>query len=454
MANVAVNSQAVSLPASMRPALVAKGWDLMLACTAIYILTAVARIHELSVALMAVKPTLIFASLGTVIYFAERSRIRSYKSMDHQITRLVFFVMAWATLGVPFAIVKTDAAKYLFDEAYKVWILFLLIGSSVRSLEDVRRLFYVYGGGTAILTLARIIESRGLRMGGGGTYDPNDLAMVIVSAVPVAVYALSRAKQTYIRIGAVLALVILSIGVVDTESRGGFLALGAVGVYTLFYQRGIKKAWRVAVLAGVVGLLVYKGTGDYWDRMRSTFAESDYNRTSATGRLEIWKRGMGYMLTHPIFGIGANNFTTAEGASDVIVERQDRGHGTQWSVSHSAWVQAGAEFGIPGLVAFAAIFVIAIGHLRKISGLAAASGVSPPVREGAALAAALLGVIIGLVVAITFISQAFGYAVYAALGLVVGLVKVMRLHGVDPMKIRLTGRRPVRGGAAPAPVRG
>lgn len=228
-------------------------------------------------------------------------------------------------------------------------------------------------------------------------------------------------------------MLVLVTALVETDSRGGFLAFAAVVIYTLFFLKGVKAQWRVLTAGAVIGILALSATGTYWDRMRSTFdSKDDYNRTSITGRIEIWKRGMGYMFGHPVFGVGVDNFTTAEGRSDIIVARQERGQGTKWSVAHSSWVQAGAEMGIPGLIAVVGLFVMSFLRLRQLARLASANaGLNREAQEAAGLGPALMGVIVGLSVAMSFITQAFGYAPYASLGLVAGLLKVARLHGLD-----------------------
>ncbi|MGE3525682.1 MAG: O-antigen ligase family protein, partial [Gemmatimonadales bacterium] len=252
-------------------------------------------------------------------------------------------------------------------------------------------------------------------------------------ARPIGISALTRARGTLSMIGGCVALLVLVTALVENDSRGGFLAFAGVVIYTLFFLKGVKPQWRMVTAVAVIGVLAMSATGTYWERMRTTFdSKDDYNRTSITGRIEIWKRGMGYMFGHPIFGVGVDNFMTAEGRSEIIVERQARGQGTKWSVAHSSWVQAGAEMGIPGLIAVVGLFVMAFFRLRKLARLASSKGdMSSEAREAAGLGAALMGVMVGLSISMSFITQAFGYAPYASLGLVAGLLKVARLHGLD-----------------------
>ena len=55
--------------------------------------------------------------------------------------------------------------------------------------------------------------------------------------------------------------------------------------------------------------------------------EEDYNWSSATGRLPIAKRGLGYMMDHPFLGIGLHNFERAEGTISSVAQNAMPGKG-------------------------------------------------------------------------------------------------------------------------------
>ena len=426
-------------------------WDLMLVSTAIYMLTNVARLHQLFPPLAVLKPIVVFAVLGTIIYFLDKRPMRSWRMIKQDpIVKLVTFIVIWATIGAPFGIYITQSAFFLYDTVYTAGILFLLTAASVRTFHDVRRLFYVYGGGLVLVTIIAMVQKPGSRRLGVAMYDSNDFGMLLVSAIPIAIYALARARRGVQKAAAGLGLVILATATVQTNSRGAFLALVAVVIYTLFFLKGVKPALRVATAVGVIAFLTVAATGTYWERMRTIFVPADdYNRSSMTGRIEIWKRGMGYMFALPVFGVGVDNFASAEGRSEFILARQEQGHGTKWSVAHSSFVQAGAEMGIPGFVAVIGLYVVALVHLRRLAKLTKLPNAPSQIKEGAAMGAALMGVMIGLGVAGAFVTQAFGAAVYASLGLVVGLLKVMRGFGIDTR--RRVGPR-TRGRVRPMPA--
>jgi O-antigen ligase len=175
----------------------------------------------------------------------------------------------------------------------------------------------------------------------------------------------------------------------------------------------------------LVGSVVLATASDhYWQQMGTITSEEDYNHTSETGRLPIWSRGIGYMMANPFFGVGPNNFPTAEGTLSPLAERQQYGIGVRWNAAHNSFIQIGAEVGLPGLALFVAVIASAFGALRRSGPIEAALALRgerrPPLTP--ALTASLLGFVVGAF----FLSLAYSEMLYTLLALAVGLHKVTR----------------------------
>jgi len=155
--------------------------------------------------------------------------------------------------------------------------------------------------------------------------------------------------------------------------------------------------------------------------MGTITSQSDYNHTSETGRLQIWNRGIGYMLANPLLGVGPNNFPTAEGTLSPLAERQQYGIGVRWNAAHNSFVQIGAETGVPGLGLFVAMIASAFVALRR-AGRAASR--TPGAAVSPALSAALTGALIGFTVGAFFLSLAYSEMLYTLLALAVAVRKV------------------------------
>jgi O-antigen ligase len=202
---------------------------------------------------------------------------------------------------------------------------------------------------------------------------------------------------------------VLTLGFVWSGSRGGFIALAAVAAYILLRYSAIPVRWRVSATALVAVVVFATASDHYWQQMGTITSENDYNHTSETGRLQIWQRGIAYMMANPLLGVGPDNFPAAEGTLSPLAERQQYGIGVRWNAPHDCFVQIGAETGLPGLALFVAMLVSAFVALG---------------RTRAALTPALTASLLGFVVGGCFLSLAYSEMLYTLVAFAVGLRKV------------------------------
>ena len=403
-----------------------KSWDLLLLCAAGLILVAVARVHSFFPVLDTIRPALLLTLMGACALVLRHRGARSIKHLKSPIGYLIAFIFLWALLGVPFAIYQGNSARFLANNFLRVGVVVLLIAASVRNVPDLMRLLKVYAlGAVAFSLLAQ--GTGGLRDIGGGGYDPNDSAMFIVSGIPLVIYFLFRAKSIPGRLFFGFGLLACGSAVVLTGSRGGFLALIAVLGFSLFFFKGIAPIVRTVAVAAVAVVVSVSATGEFWERMDTMFDEDDYNRHSVTGRQEIWTRGMGYMVDSPVFGVGINNFSVAEGQHPEIVAMIQRGRGVRYSVAHSIWVQAGAELGLPGFIAYLTLLGLSIRFLWRLERQSRFRSREPSLEALSELGRPIIGILLGLAVAGTFLSHAYTALFWIGFALVLASVKLLRL---------------------------
>ena len=141
----------------------------------------------------------------------------------------------------------------------------------------------------------------------------------------------------------------------------------AVGIALLFFGRGVSLGKRVLTIVVVAAGLSFWAPPGYWQQMQSILSpKEDYNYTSKDGRKEVAKRGMGYMLSRPIFGLGIGNFEKAECMISEKALSTPAGYGIRCMPPHNSFVQAGAELGVPGLVLWASIPLFGIVSLLRL----------------------------------------------------------------------------------------
>ena len=129
--------------------------------------------------------------------------------------------------------------------------------------------------------------------------DPNDLAMLFVICLPMALHLSGRGGLLGLRrVVWLAAAALLVYGVYLTNSRGGMLALAAMLGAWLWIRRGPASA--LAVAAG--GLVMMR-------LLPSRLSELDVGERSASGRVEAWYEGIQMFLGSPLYGVGTGNFT-------------------------------------------------------------------------------------------------------------------------------------------------
>jgi O-antigen ligase len=219
----------------------------------------------------------------------------------------------------------------------------------------------------------------GVRLSNLYTWDANDVGCVLLTGLPLALltYQSSRGR------GRILSLIIIAgIGatVARTGSRGAFIGALVVGVALLLLLHQISPVKRLLFVVVAGSALVLTAPEGYWEQMRTiTAPKEDYNWTATYGRKEVWKRGIGYMWSNPLLGIGINNFEMAEGTiSSVAKSFVDRpGVRLKWSSAHNSFVEVAAELGLPGLFLWSALIIggfVGMNRMRRRLGRAWARG--------------------------------------------------------------------------------
>ena len=419
-------------------------WDALLLALAAYVLTAVGRVHQLFAFLEPLHLVLACAAVAICCYLVDGSRVRRlWPALQDRTTRCVAGLTLWMALSVPGALWPGGAFQELVDEFGKIALMYLILLAGIRGFRDVERLAFTYlvaVGIYAAVVLNRFsVGEEQWRLGALVYYDANDFATLAVMALPLGVYFMVRPRPLWRRLASAAAVICLAVTFIWAGSRGGFLALLAMGGFLLLRYRAIHIRWRIltAVLIG----LVFAGTASdtYWEKMKTIVQpKDDYNLTEESGRIQVWKRGLGYMAAHPLFGVGAGNFPAAEGTLSPFA-RASVLRGVKWSVSHNSYIQVGAELGVPGLILFIATLWSAFRALQGVQGRPTALGRGerspPPAQLGQALTASLIGYLVGGF----FLSLAYRDLLFVLVALAAGMRKAARLALPPPLPLSPLG---------------
>jgi O-antigen ligase len=401
-------------------------WDLLMVCLAGHILTGVGRVHQLFTVVGAVRPAIITGLIAIVVYLYDPLEERRFHHVVGPTTKLLLALTCWMVLCVPGALVAGNSFDLVFGSFVKTALMCVLIAASVRGVRDVERLALVYLAAATVY--AGVVITR-FDLGSGSDwrwghlyyYDANDLATLLVTATPLGFYFIHAGRGLRTRLLGAVALTIMTVAFVRTGSRGGFIALIAVALFIVARYSAIPLGKRVLVTAVVAAIVLGTASTQYWEQMGTIVSDTDYNRTDESGRMQIWSRGIGYMLENPLFGVGPNNFQTAEGTLSPYAERQQFGVGVRWNAAHNSYIQVGAELGVVGLALFVAVIVSALVTLLR-SRPPAHAGEGPRDRR-LQLAQVLTASLIGFGVGAFFLSLAYTDMLYTLVAMAVGMRK-------------------------------
>jgi putative inorganic carbon (hco3(-)) transporter len=192
-----------------------------------------------------------------------------------------------------------------------------------------------------------------------GTFlgDGNDYALSVNIAVPFCLFLFFEARGVVRRAFWGLCLAVLVFCIIGTQSRGGTIALGAVGAY--YWLKSERKVLLGALAAiGLVGVLI-AAPPKYFERMNTMSHVSDDG--SAQGRITAWKAGALMALHSPLWGVGAGNFP------NNFIRYAPGLDGGRWKTAHSIYFLQLGELGVPGLVLLIMFIVTNLTANRRLS---------------------------------------------------------------------------------------
>jgi O-antigen ligase len=322
---------------------------------ALYIFLVISRVPELVTPLQHVRPILLVSLLMIVMAFTVAPRPRE-GPLSFTEMRAVLALMTLAILGIPFSVWPGLTVAFVVKNLFKLVLLFTLVLHAVRTLQEVQRVAWAIVGAALTLAVATLLFNVANRARVTSTYDANDLAFVMVCALPLSL-CLAFGSSGLPRLLAGLAAFLAPVVVVQTGSRGGFLSVVAVG-FLLAISLPVRRL-AVRLVPILLGAAILGGIASdaYWDRMATIWGSgtdetSDYTAGGIReARLRIWQRGIGLMLANPLLGIGGGAFEIAEGET----------HGAGiWRAAHNSFIEVGAELGLAGLALFVFLVIRAM----------------------------------------------------------------------------------------------
>ena len=343
-----------------------------LALFALTVLT-VSRIHQHFGFIAQLRPAMMLAAITLFFALLNPNELVRGSLLRTWPAKVMLGLAVAACLSVPFGIAMGQSGRYVIESYSKVIVFGFLIIAATRSVRDLATFVWGYVIGCALLAWLSLFvfglvrdEGNTYRLNDLYTFDANDVGcvMMIGLALTLLLFQASRAHGRWIA-----ATILIAIGatISKTGSRGAFVAAVLVGVYLLLSLKKVSIVKRVAFIGVVSAAVVVSAPPGYWDRMLTvTDPTEDYNWTDVNGRVEVAKRGLGYMMEYPVFGVGISNFPLAEGTMSEKARTRVAGTGIRWAAAHNSYVQIGAELGILGLTLWLILIFGGILAMRRL----------------------------------------------------------------------------------------
>jgi putative inorganic carbon (HCO3(-)) transporter len=235
----------------------------------------------------------------------------------------------------------------------KNWVMLFFMFSLILVVfteeEQVRNMWFLILGAIGLLAVRGLLhyfqgwdEITGLA--NSTMEDRNDFAMVLAMSLPFSYYFF-RTEKGLLRIGFFILHGLILVVTLLTNSRMGFLLI-CIYLGILFLQSKRKTVYLIITIPVII-LAISIAPKPIVDRMETiTKYQED---ASAMGRIQAWNVGLAMMIDKPITGVGLDSFERP-GIFSRYSNYKPR-------VAHNAYIQLGAEAGIPALFLYLSIIV-------------------------------------------------------------------------------------------------
>jgi O-antigen ligase len=316
-----------------------------------YTLVSMARIHEILPALNPLRLGMVtgLVAIAAAVGAIRRDTLRLI--LASPVARGLLVVMFFAVFTIPTAVWPKASLMYVSKVYYNALALLLLAAALFVDRKASRFLIIGFVGSVALGGANAILRGGRGRFEIGMTYDANETAALFLMTVPWALYLLMTEKG-WPRLLGLLAMPICVMGMLKTGSRGALLSTGALVPFLLFLAPPKKRAPFLLLIVGgaiVTGLTMGQQT---IYRLRKAFDTTEYNYTTRDGRVEIWKRGLGYIKGSPVLGVGIDGFQYKE-----LESKQNEGYGVRQAAAHNMYLQVASELGLIGFGGFMTMLI-------------------------------------------------------------------------------------------------
>lgn len=332
------------------------------------------------------------------------------------VTMTLLFLVLWMNVSFLFGINPIAHQYGQWDKVMKVQFFIVITLMVMNSEERIKWLVWVatmsvafFGIKGGVFTLTSGAGSMVLGPTGSFIEGNTEISLAITVVIPMMFYLLSQSDKWWIRWGLGLGMALCAVAVIGSYSRGGLLAIAAMGGFLWLKSRnkviiGIALILLVPLLLGIM-------PEKWFDKMATigTYQQDG----SAMGRINAWQFAFNLAKDRPLTGGGFRAFT--DQAFAIWAPNPTDVHD-----AHSIWFQMLGEHGFVGLGLFMLLWLFA---WRLASGIIKDCKNKENLRWASDLAAMIQVSFIGYFVGGSFLGLAYWDMPYVLLSILV-LTKV------------------------------
>ena len=288
-----------------------------------------------------------------------RNEVGAFFPENRSLAAWLLMLVVWSGLSATWAYSSSQALAGA--ESYAQVAMLIPIGyAAIRRPEHLSAIVAAFVFGAVISSgygffhpAAATSAASGRAVGLNG--DPNAEAVLCAAAIPMMLGLVAVWPRARVKLTAVVAIVILLVGLVTTLSREGLIAFAAALAMGVLFGGRLR---RVAAIAFTIGVVLVVG---YYALLAPQTARNRITMSSTSGRSSVWLVATRVIDANPVLGVGVNNF--------ILVSRQyiDRPGLVQASfivdspiVTHNTVLEALTDGGVVELLALVCTVGLAI----------------------------------------------------------------------------------------------
>lgn len=190
---------------------------------------------------------------------------------------------------------------------------------------------------------------------GAPIMDNSAYAMEFVMAIPFAFFIFFTEKKNFLLRWGIVGLVPFMIHtIILTYSRSGFIGMVVVLTVCVLFLKNRK--WAIVAGAAIFYVVIRLQGQESEQRVQTIFEYQE--ERSAIGRFEAWEAASKMIQNNPWSGVGLGNFEINSMNYNPVI--------TIPRAAHNAYLNIGAEMGIPAFIVFVSNVILVFIQLRQM----------------------------------------------------------------------------------------